>query len=62
VSVQLRIESASSVTTRREEDLVCDESPHRIELSMDAVSAIGATGFSAQSGAGWAVAVHGAEK
>jgi hypothetical protein len=61
VSVQLRLEGATSSTTIREEDVPCDENPHVIELSLDDATAVGATAISAEGVAGWAVAVRGTE-
>ncbi|WP_230101698.1 hypothetical protein [Microbacterium sp. Bi121] len=61
VSVEVRLEGATSATTLREEDVPCDESPHTIDLTMDGVSAVGASAISLEGAAGWAVAVHGTE-
>lgn len=59
MSVELRIEGADGTTTLREDDLLCDASPHAMEVVMDAVTSVRANAVSADSTGAWALVVRG---
>lgn len=59
MSVELWVEGVESATTLREEDLLCEASPHTIEIAMEAVDGVRANAVSADGTGAWAVVVRG---
>ncbi len=59
MSVELWVEGSASATTLREEDLICEASPHTIEIAMDGVDAVRSNAVSPDGTGAWAVVFRG---